>query len=685
MDADRFCRAEKSRLEAQAPANGPSPADSGRGTSSSLEGTAAIAGLSPVGWGRGVNLRRSVLCGLVVFSTLSACRLMWDVLEVHDSSPLALVSLLLFAINFAWISVAFWTAMAGLVLRALRRDPITLARVQDRVEGPACLRTRTAVVMPIYNEDTRRVFAGVEAVYRSLCRTGQAAHFDFFILSDSTNLEIAAAEAEAWQQLAARTGGAGRIFYRRRSRNIGRKAGNIADFCRNWGRRYDHMVVLDADSIMAGETVVRLAHLMQENPGVGIIQTIPLAVNRETMFARFVQFAVRLNGPVLATGLCYWQLGEANYWGHNAIIRVAAFMEHCGLPRLPGRAPLGGEILSHDFVEAALMLRGGLSVWLLPDAGGSFEEVPTNVVDFATRDRRWCQGNLQHTKLIAAPGLRWVSRVHLVMGVLAYVSPLLWLILLGISSFEFVEHAVVGHRYFLEDRTLFPVWPVSKAVEQISLYCLSMGILLVPKLLCALQALLDRETRRAFGGGLALILSTMAEVVFAAVLAPVMMLFHSHFVVSTLLGRTVVWETQSREDRGLGLEEALARHGKHTLIGVVWAATMAIWCPCAAAWLAPVFVGLVFSIPFCLISSRSDVGLWLRQRKIFAIPEELAPPPVLGELARALEALPAAALPAADLEAAVPAPLPGSMLPQPIHVHPARQPSWVPVEDTSSH
>src|SRR5690606_1977055 len=136
---------------------------------------------------------------------------------------------------------------------------------------------------------------------------------------------------------------------------------------------------LDADSIMSGETLLTLVRTMQATPRAGIIQTVPMPVGQQTMFGRFVQFAARLYSPMLATGLSFWQVGEANYWGHNAIIRIAPFMKHCGLPVLTGEPPLGGEILSHDFVEAAFMRRGNWHVYLLPDLEGSYEGLPANI------------------------------------------------------------------------------------------------------------------------------------------------------------------------------------------------------------------------------------------------------------------------------------------------------------------
>lgn len=585
--------------------------------------------------------RRALLGGLVLGTTSLGTYVAYDVLSADRVGVVDVITLTLFALNLAWISSSFWTAMAGLTLRALSRDPITL-EPQATDEGALAdvvLTTRTALVMPIHQEDVARVFAGLEATYRSLEATGQLAAFDVFVLSDTRRPELASAELAAWQRLVARVGGAGRIHYRRRVHNTNRKAGNLQDFCESWGPRYENMVVLDADSVMDGALIVRLARMMQLHPRVGMMQTLPIAVGRETFFARFVQFATRLSGPALSTGLAFWQLGEGNYWGHNAIIRVAPFMACCGLPSLPGRAPFGGDILSHDFVEAALMLRGGWSVWLLPQAkaGGSYEEVPSNVVDFAARDRRWCQGNLQHLALWRTEGLAPLSRLHLVMGVFAYVSPLTWLVMLMLSVGTIVHEALTPARYFGAELSLFPLWPVSKAEQQLGLFVVSMALLVLPKLGAMLLALSRREERAGFGGARGLILSVGVELVFAMLLAPVMMLFHSSFVVGTVLRRAVGWSSQARSDRGLTLREAGARHGVQTLIGWVVTVALALLAPEFLPWLAPVLLGLVLSVPLSWASSRSDLGRWLRARGVLLTPEESTPPPVLASLAVLLE------------------------------------------------
>jgi membrane glycosyltransferase len=327
--------------------------------------------------------RRALFFSLTMLTSLFATGLMYDILSANGFTPLEKAGLALFFVLFTWITGAFWTAFLGFVVRLRERDPAVIS-AKEAVGRK--LASRTAIVMPIYNEDTQRVIAGLDVIWSSLSAEPQHAAFDLFILSDTRKDEVAAAEDTAWRALVARHRAQGRIFYRRREHNTGRKAGNIADFVRSWGGAYEYAIVLDADSIMSGHALVSLTALMDAHPEAGIMQALPLPTGRETLFARLIQFGARLNSLMLASGLAYWQLGEGNYWGHNAILRLRQFAEFCDLPRLPGAPPLGGEILSHDFVEAAFMRRAGYRVWLVADLGGSWEEVPSNVIDYAARD-----------------------------------------------------------------------------------------------------------------------------------------------------------------------------------------------------------------------------------------------------------------------------------------------------------
>jgi len=582
--------------------------------------------------------RRILFFTLVILTASASARMMFDILVANGMTIVECMILGLFTITFSWLVISFWSAVAGFVCHVFGIDPLSLRR---RIKADSVMKTsltsQTAVVMPVYNEDPERVLAGLEATYRSLMETGQGKAFHFFLLSDTRKPEIAAAEEAGWRRLVARLGADGRIFYRRRENNTGKKAGNIADFCNRWGRAYDHMLVLDADSVMSGETIVTLARAMEANPQAGIIQTVPMPVRQETFFGRYVQFASRLYSPMLASGLSFWQMGECNYWGHNAIIRLQAFISHCGLPVLPGRAPLGGEILSHDFVEAAFVRRGNWHVYLMPELRGSYEELPGNLLDYAKRDKRWAQGNLQHLKLLGVRGLHGINRLHFTLGALAYASSLLWLLLLVLTTVDGVMRAVIPHDFFGSTRQLFPDWPVVEYDKIISLFTVTVIMLLGPKAAGLLLTLFNGRERRGFGGGLRLVASAVLETAFSMFLAPVMMCLHAYFVLTTLAGQVVTWDAQNRSSLDLTLRDAAPRLWVPTVAGVIWAAITWVWVPGLFYWLLPVTLGMTISIPLAVLSSRVRLGNGLRAHGVLVTPEETDPPAVLRKLEQGLE------------------------------------------------
>jgi membrane glycosyltransferase len=582
--------------------------------------------LSPSRWRAG--LRRTVFFALTFLTAGGATALMVDALQANNRlTGFEFAGIVLFFCLFTWIAGALWTAFAGFWVRLAGRDAGGID--MEALRGRA-LTTRTALVTPIYNEDTQRVGAGLESVWTSLEREPQAAAFDLFILSDTTKPEIAAEEEALWQRLQERSGGEGRIFYRRRIDRSGHKAGNIAEWVHSRGAAYECMLVLDADSIMSGEAVVTLARAMEAHPRIGILQSLPLAVGRETLFGRLIQFGSRLQSPMLSSGLAFWQLGASNYWGHNAILRVAPFAAHCQLPRLSGSPPFGGAILSHDFVEAAFMRRAGYEVRQLPQLLGSWEEVPPNILDYAARDRRWAQGNLQHLRLLAEPGLHPLSRVHLLTGIMSYVSSPMWLSLLLLSSALSIRASAKTPEYFLPGfRTMFPHWPQFRTDETLTLIGLTLVVLVTPKVLGAILAIRDPHLRRQFGGTLRLGAGLFCEQLFSVLLAPPMMLFHATFVVQILSGKGVAWGSQERGERGVTFAEAWRRQKWQLLAGIAWAALIAWLAPHFFWWLTPVFVGLLCAIPLTVWSSRVSAGDAARRLGLFLVPEETETPPEL--------------------------------------------------------
>lgn len=587
-------------------------------------------------WRRVARWRRLGLTLLVLMHTTLAT---WALAQTFPGPTITASEqaiLAIFAILSFWISCGFWTAVAGLWVLWKRTSRCALADVEVKTREDRPVRSRVAILMPIYNEEPGRVFAGVEATYRSLCATGRLEDFDFYVLSDTRDPERQVEEEAAWADVCRAVDGFGRIFYRHRRNNIKRKSGNIADFLRRWGRNYDYMIVFDADSVMAGSTLVRLVSLMDGHPAAGIIQTVPTMVNRETLFGRVQQFASRAYGPMLSAGLHFWQLGESYYWGHNAILRIEPFMRHCGLSRLPGKPPFGGEILSHDFVEAALMGRSGGEVWIAYDLEGSYEESPPTLLDELKRDRRWCQGNLQHSRLLFGDGIRAGHRAIMATGIMAYVSALFWAIFLMLSIAVVAEHSLVPRVYFASTPSLFPLWPRWHTGLAIAVASMTGVVLLCPKFLSVLLIMTRRQSS-AFGSRGRLWASFVLEVLFSTLLAPIRMWFHSKFVLLTLMGREIPWTAQCRDDSRTRWQDAIRQHGASAAIALAGLLGAFALNLSLAGWLLPVAVALVLSVPLSVYSSLASVGCAFRRWRLFMIPEEVEPPEVLVRLHTALE------------------------------------------------
>ncbi len=477
--------------------------------------------------------------------------------------------------------------------------------------------------MPIYNESPHRVFAGVRAIHESLQATHQGPAFDFFVLSDTTDPDIWLTEELAWARLNRAISGDSRVYYRHRAKNVARKSGNIADFCEHWGAAYCYMIVLDADSVMSGETITELVRRMEADDEIGILQTSPVPVNRGSLFARCQQFAAAVYGPIFLEGFAWWSGDEGNYWGHNAIIRLDAFTKACGLPKLSGDGPLGGEILSHDFVEAALIRRAGYKVCLAHDLEGSYEECPPTLIDFAQRDQRWCQGNMQHIRLLFSAGIHPVSRLHLGMGAMSYLSSPIWLASLVLS---FLAVALPGSSAGQEVENAAAAGPDYWAL---ALFAVTMALLLLPKLWSYLVLLRDPRRLAKCGGASRAAASALIETVVSMLVAPILMAFHSTFVVTTLLGRRVQWTPQQRGENGQNFLAAVAAHWKQTIVGLLSAAAVWIFAAAMLVWLIPVFAGLILAIPLSIMLSSVPLGRGLARRGLLLIPQETHLPNVL--------------------------------------------------------
>ena len=589
-------------------------------------GTAQPHGPRPASAPRGVVARRLFVLGGAVALTAAGGERMYRVLNGNGPSVLGIFVLILFVMLFAWIALAFTSALGGFA-SMLRHGGLGLGIARD---GPLpTLGSRTALLMPTYNEDPARVMAGLQAMLESVAATGQLAAFDVFILSDTTDPDTWIAEEAAFLALRRRSGFAARIFYRRRAKNTERKAGNVAEWVRRFGAAYPQMLTLDADSVMDGATIVRLAAAMERHAGVALIQTLPAIVNGATLFARMQQFAGGVYGPLIAHGIAWWHGAEGNYWGHNAIIRTAAFAAQAGLPLLRGRRPFGGHIMSHDFVEAGLMRRGGWAIHMVPDLGGSYEESPPSLTDVAIRDRRWCQGNLQHAGVLPARGLHWVSRLHLLMGIGSYVTSPLWLVFLLAGLLIALQQRFVRPEYFGAGKSLFPRWPQVDPVLAKYVFAGTMAVLLAPKLLAYVALLFDARRRRGCGGAVRALLSLLLETLLGGLIAPTAMLIQSVGVAQILAGRDAGWNTQRRDDGGAPWQAVWAGYWRYAAFGLALAAAAYAVSPALFLWMTPVLLGLALVVPLVLLTASRRTGQALRRLGLLQIPEERAPPGVL--------------------------------------------------------
>lgn len=544
----------------------------------------------------GMLVKRLLLLALTAVIGLAASSQVRMELSRDGLDWVEVVLLLFFVPLFCWIAFGFVTATMGFLKLITGEHPGFTA-----LPSPASsLRHKTAVLMPVYNEGVEEVFARVRAMAHSIARSGGAAWIDFFVLSDSNPFHGKREEA-AWRELAAEA--PIKIYYRRREKNIARKPGNIAEWVKRFGGAYENMLVLDADSMMSGDTIVGMASIMEERPSIGLLQTVPMITNARTLFQRWMQFASEAYGPIASAGLLWWSGSEANFWGHNAIVRTRAFAESCGLPELPGKAPFGGHILSHDMLESALLRRRGWAVHMVM-IGGSYEEFPPTIVDMAIRDRRWMQGNLQHLQLLGASGLHWTSRLHLLIGASAYLTSPGWLLLILSMIGQLATHDSGG---FV---TLAPP----------SVLALTVLLLFGPKVMGLIWMMADRERRAAFGGPVAIVRSVLIEIVLAMLLAPITMVTQTKALLGLLLGISAGWNTQTRDARRITVREVLPDLREHLLLGAALAAT-AFLDVTTALWLLPIILGLFLSPWLISLSSSEALGQRAGEAKIFRVPQ----------------------------------------------------------------
>lgn len=559
---------------------------------------------------RAVNARLAIL---LILAGLTGYALyeMLGIVGFGEAAGMQFVLVALFTATFSWMAVGAANAIVGFIT-LIFDDCVEADLPQPHPSGG-----RTAIVMPVCNEDPKQTFACLSRMADELSSETWRKRIEFFVLSDTRDPSIGMNEFYLAGMLAQRFAGRLPFYYRRRRDNEGRKAGNIAEFIRCWGGRYEYMIVLDADSYLTTEAIGGLIAAMDDDPRAGLIQASIRLAGRESLFARIQQFSSAVFGQVATAGAALWQGRDGNFNGHNAIVRVSAFAMSCGLPELPGGKPFGGHILSHDFVEAALLRRAGWDVYTRRDIDGTYEESPPNLIEYFKRDRRWMQGNLQHSRVLSAAGLHWMSRWHLLSGIMTYLSPILWLLFLLVGMAIAVYTTVTPQDYFPETRSLFPKWPTFDAERATWLMAFVITVVLLPKIFGYIHAIIRPDMLRQAGGLMPLTLSTCLEIIVTALMAPVHMIIQTIHLVEILRGEDSGWPSQDRNGSSIPLAKAARHFALPSLVGAALAVGSYSVSLSLFLWLAPIWGGLILAIPLAVMTASRHYGRAARQANLF--------------------------------------------------------------------
>ncbi|MEO8651763.1 MAG: glucans biosynthesis glucosyltransferase MdoH [Hyphomicrobiaceae bacterium] len=560
-----------------------------------------------------LSRRRLILLALNVGTWLAMLALAARILSAGGWTVVDMIMFVCFVFGTPWAVLGFWNSVLGLWLLHVHKDPMgAVAPYAAAGDVPTPITIKTAIFMTLRNEDPARAVRRLRIIKDSVDATGEGRAFSYFVLSDTNKPDVAAAEEAAIAVWKASDPDAARITYRRRTDNTGFKAGNVRDFCDRWGKDYEVMLPLDADSLMSGETIVRLVRMMQAHPRIGILQSLVVGMPSSSVFARIFQFGMRHGMRSYTMGQAWWVGDCGPFWGHNAVVRMKPFIEGCELPMLPGKPPLGGHVLSHDQVEATLMRRAGYEVRVLPAEMGSWEENPPTMLDFAQRDVRWCQGNMQYIKLLDLPGLHAMSRFQLVWAILMFVGIPAWTLMIGLLPIAAWE----GQR--------IPDYPVGLAIF---LYVLFFTMYLMPKIAGLVDAVLTKGGVARYGGPLRFGVATALELVFSFLQGAVSTIRTSIFMIGLAFGKSVIWGGQSRDAYGISWATAVRTLWPQTLFGVIVCGALWFIAPAVLWWSLPLTAGYLVAIPFAVLTASPALGRWFQRIGLAGIPEDFNPPP----------------------------------------------------------
>lgn len=555
--------------------------------------------------------RRLVVAMLCLSSMALMAYGMSRVLGLYGWTAPSILFMAIYLVGLPWTLLGFWNSIIGFVILRTVKDPTgytnpTTLNMERRIAGES----RAAICLAVRNEDADAVFARLRVMIASLRKAGGEGRFEFHVLSDSSRTEVLAAEEDGIAAVR-RDLPEENISYRRRAQNSGYKAGNLEEFATRCQSQYDFMIVLDADSVMSGRAMLRLVQIMEARPSLGIVQTLAVGRPSTSAFARIFQFGMRHGMLTHTVGGAWWQGSAGPYWGHNAIIRIKPFVDHCRLPIIPGRGPFSGSVLSHDQVEAALMRSAGWEVRVIPEECDSWEENPTNLPDFIKRDLRWCQGNLQYLRLLKLPGLSAMAYFQLINAIMMYAG----------APMNILMIATGLTMLLLRDA------PPATGLA-FALYAISLGLGFIPRLLGVVDTLLGGHARR-YGGVTRLIGGNILDFFFSLFVGPVMLVAQVIFIGGLCFGRKIMWEAPLRVGRALPVREAIRGLWPQTLFGIVLLGLLLAFAPYALIWAALTIVPSLLAIPFACLTASPSVGKFLACYRICAIPEEFTPVPEL--------------------------------------------------------
>jgi membrane glycosyltransferase len=580
----------------------------------------------PVGGAISLPRRRAIFAVLALLTTVGVLSL--AIVAVPPRSPAAVMFLVLFAVTLPWSIVGFLNATIGFLIMRFSRDPVAAVNpAVDSIRGDEPVIAATAILMCVRNESPHNVVRNLEPMLEGFARANVASLFDVYVLSDTDIPEIAAVEETCFGDLAARWGDF-RIIYRRRADNTAFKSGNIREFCERWGAGYVFALTLDADSFMPASAVLRLVRIMQATPKLGILQTLIVGLPSVSAFARLFQFGMRLGMRSYTLGGAWWQGDCGPYWGHNAILRLEPFIAHCHIPKLQSTGPLGGYVLSHDQIEAALMRRAGYEVRVFPQEGMSFEDNPTTLLEFLRRDLRWCHGNMQYWRLLALPGLKPVSRFQILFAILMYLGSPAWMAMIATGMITIMISGVPT----ASAGPLAPAGPASLSAGVV-LFTIMTVMIFAPKIASIIDVLLRPSERRAYGGGAAFLANAAGELMFSFLLAPVMSFAHTVFLFRLIVLRhSGTWGSQMRGIHSVSWRMAMATFWPQSVTGLAVIDLVSATTPGGLRYALASVGALALAVPFAVVTASPRAGALLARIGVARIPEETEPPDILSAL-----------------------------------------------------